>query len=234
MSNKPNTDVRVITPPSDEQATLDERDGASRNPLNFLMSLSKRGDIAHYATHFGPVYLINHPDAIHHVFHSNNYVRGSLMKMSLGEGLITSDGSYWHAQRRAMQPLFHQQSIAAFDSIITDLTMGMLRQWRIYESDNRSIDMAAELQSLTLKIISKALFGADLAGEADHLCDAINKVVEDTGFFVQMPFMPGRHVSRSRKRQFEEALQTIDRFAYDIIENHRRNTRRSPLCSMLL
>jgi len=40
--------------------------------------------------------------------------------------LVTSEGSLWLKQRRLMQPMFHREKIAAFGTMMTDCTQGML------------------------------------------------------------------------------------------------------------
>src|SRR4051794_10311343 len=54
------------------------------------------------------LYLLNHPDFIRHVLQDNagNYIKGSGLEQArlvLGEGILTSEGKLWAAQREHLQ-----------------------------------------------------------------------------------------------------------------------------------
>ena len=68
---------------------------AAQDPLSFLLRVSQDGDVVQFPTAFGALYLVNHPESIHTVLHSSKSIRVSMLKMGLGEGLLTSEGSYW-------------------------------------------------------------------------------------------------------------------------------------------
>src|SRR5438105_1477241 len=129
----------------DESTCIPSGDTHSANPLLFLMSLPKRGDVVPYATPYGQAYLINHPDLVRHVLQSQNYVRGSVMKMALGEGLAASEGIYWRHQRQMMQPAFHQQRVAKFEAVIRKAATDMLERWQELSGSGQPIDVSIEM-----------------------------------------------------------------------------------------
>jgi cytochrome P450 len=70
---------------------------------------------------FGPrhAYLLAHPDHVRHVLqdHLQNYPKHPIaygaLKDTLGNGVLTAEGSYWLRQRRLMLPALHRQRIAS-------------------------------------------------------------------------------------------------------------------------
>jgi len=206
---------------------------ASGDPLRFLLQLTREfGDVVQFPTVFGPLYLVNHPDYIRAVLHGSSYVRVSMLKMGLGEGLLTSEGSYWRSQRRRMQPAFHQQCIESLDSVITDATGELVREWRRFSDSGQTFDVAAEMMRLTLRIIGKALFGVDFAPKADRISKSITTMLE---FLKQLSFFaPSNTITSSHNRLFQEGMRTIDKIVYGIIEDRRKGEKRHDLLGLLL
>ena len=157
------------------------------------------------------------------------------MKQTLGEGILTSEGNYWRSQRRVMQPAFHQESIAGFDSLITASTISMLEQWQKAVTRGKTISLAQDMTCLTLRIISKALFGTEAGDDIEQLCDAITELTDDMGYIARTLFGAQHRVAPARNTRLEQAQQRVDEFAYCLIRDHReRRGMRPDLLSMLL
>ncbi|HWO43958.1 MAG TPA: cytochrome P450 [Candidatus Eisenbacteria bacterium] len=206
---------------------------AARDPLAFLLRITREyGDVAQFPTAFGPLYLVNHPEYVRAVLHSSTSVRVSMLKMGLGEGLLTSEGSYWRSQRRRMQPAFHQQCMESFASIISDTTKELLQQWEPAADSGDVIDVAAEMNRLTLRIIGKALFGVDFAPVAEKLSTAITTML---AHLKQLSFFaPSNTISGSRQRLFQKGMKTIDDVVYGIIAERRKGEERRDFLGLLL
>jgi cytochrome P450 len=112
----------------------------------------------------------------------------------------------------------------------------MLRGWHTGDE----IDFAAELRELTLRIIVKALFDLDLAGEGARLSRLFATVIEaqPSRFGLirplvgdKLPFMPGR-AARDTTRA---AAAGLDGFVYRLIASRRaEGVDRGDVLSMLL
>ena len=79
---------------------------------------TKYGDISKIK--FGPftvIYLAN-PDYIEYVLLNRDiYTKvqeGGMLRILLGNGLLTSEGDFWLKQRRLIQPVFHKQRLERF------------------------------------------------------------------------------------------------------------------------
>ena len=86
-----------------------------RDPTGVFMRAAHRyGDVAYCKIGPRRGYLITNPADIRHVLQDNarNYHKSPLyqkLRMSIGNGLLTSEDDFWLRQRRIAQPAFHRQ-----------------------------------------------------------------------------------------------------------------------------
>lgn len=142
-----------------------------RHALDFSMEMRERyGDVVSVPTLMGRLTLIYSADGVRHVLQENhlNYNKDipdyRILSLLLGKGLLTNDGASWLQQRRLIQPAFHRGRIAALGPIMTDNAMAWLEQLEASNNvdSGEPLDVFQEISGLTLSIVSKALFGADL------------------------------------------------------------------------
>lgn len=195
-----------------------------RDPLSFLSRVSAEyGDIAHFR--LGPfhVYLLNHPDDIEQVLvtHHHRFVKGRSLsgaRRLFGNGLLTSDAALHASQRRLVQPAFHRVRLDAYGGVMTALGV----KWRDTWHEGDTIDIAVEMNRLTLAITSRILFGVDGDAVAAEIGDPLQIATSSLEVSV-LPFaaftdlLPLPHV-----RRFRAARATLDRVVNDLIERRRR------------
>jgi cytochrome P450 len=198
------------------------------------------GDIVRIRFLFWPAYLINHPDGIKHVLQENqqNYHKDfypyKIFKPLLGRGLVTNDGKSWLHQRRLMQPAFHRKSLDAFSSLMTNATISMLDQWENFAERDQPLDVAAEMQRLTLCIAGKALFNIDLSDETHTVGQAVTTVNKLLTEYLYAP-LPPLNVPTLRNQRLQVSYRTLDQVVQGIITQRRRqNTDPEDLLSILL
>src|SRR5204862_7709787 len=107
-------------------------------------------------------------------------------KRLLGDGLLTSEGAVHVRQRRLIQPTFHRERISAYAKTMTGYADRACSRWRHGEP----IDVAQEMTRLTLGIVGKTLFDADVESQARDVGDALTSVMDS--FWMQM--LPLQHV----------------------------------------
>jgi cytochrome P450 len=208
-----------------------------RAPLRFLLdSAQNYGDIVYFR--FGPqeIFLINHPDYIRDVLVTNNqnFVKSRGLEMAkkfLGEGLLTSEGEFHRRQRRLSQPAFHHKRVKAYAEVMADYAARTRERWR----DGEELDISQEMMRLTLAIVAKTLFDADVESETKEIGEALTDIMQlfdrittpFAGLLEKLP-LPSNF-------RFLKAKQRLDATIYRIIEE-RRATRedRGDLLSMLL
>lgn len=121
------------------------------------------GDLTCYRV--GPlwVYQLNHPRLIKLVLQDYaDKLRKPWdlrqLKPLLGEGLLTNDGPSWRAQRRLIQPAFHNDRIRRYGQTMSQYATEALDRW----ADGEPRDLSHEMMALTLRIVAKTLFGAEM------------------------------------------------------------------------
>src|ERR687893_2716057 len=108
----------------------------TRDHLGFLTRCAREyGDVVGLRFVNVPVYLLNHPDHVEYVLVQNhrNFIKSKGVRHSLGflgDGLLTSEGSFWRRQRRLAQPAFHRERITAYGEVMTESAGSMVGDWR--------------------------------------------------------------------------------------------------------
>jgi cytochrome P450 len=209
----------------------------ARNPLAMMLSMQREhGDIAHWRIGPQNLYLFSHPDLIRDVLVTNqkNFHKSRGLeraKRLLGNGLLTSEGEFHLRQRRLAQPAFHRQRIAAYAVTMSDYAERTSSRW----SDGQTVDMHAEMMRLTLGIVSRTLFDADVESEAAEIGSALTHAFESFNL-AMLPFTELlEKFPLPAVRRFNAARDTLDRIIYRMIEERRQSGEdRGDLLSMLL
>jgi cytochrome P450 len=208
-----------------------------RDPISFMEHLTREyGDISYFKLGPQDVYFLNHPDFIKDVLvtHHQSFIKGRALQRSkrlLGEGLLTSEGEIHKRQRRLAQPAFHRQRIASYASVMTDYSVRAMKRWH----DEETLDIAQEMMRLTLAIVSKTLFDADVEAEAHEIGAALSVVMDQFNALL-MPFSELlEKLPLGRNRRFEKARDRLDATIYRIINERRLSLEdHGDLLSMLL
>ncbi len=208
-----------------------------RDPLALLLDMAQKyGDVSHVRTGDRQIYLLNHPDYIKDLLVTNsaNFVKSiavQKMKVFLGEGLLTSEGDYHERQRRLIQPAFHAPRIDAYAQIMADQTRRVGGGWQ----GGQTLDIAKEMTRLTMSIVAKTLFGAELETEAKELGAALTTLLKGFRLFL-LPF--GDQIVKLQlpvNRRFRQAGEQLNRAIGGIIAaRHERPSVRDDLLSALL
>ncbi|MFN2413876.1 MAG: cytochrome P450 [Pyrinomonadaceae bacterium] len=209
----------------------------SRDPLTLLNGLARDyGDVARFKAGPQSVYLLSHPDYVRDLLVTNNarFKKGRALqraKRLLGEGLLTSEGEFHRRQRRLAQPAFHRQRVAAYGRVMVEYAERVSARWR----DGAEVDISEEMMRLTLAVVGKTLFDAEVESDADEVGASLTEVMNLFGYLMlpfselleKLPLPPQRRFLRARAR--------LDAVIYRIIEERRREGRdRGDLLSTLL
>ncbi len=209
----------------------------ARNPLAMMIAMNRDyGDIVHWKIGPQHIYLFSHPDLIRDVLvtHQKNFHKSRGLeraKRLLGNGLLTSEGDFHLRQRRLAQPAFHRQRIAAYAGTMADYAGRTSARWR----DGDTLDMHAEMMRLTLGVVSKTLFDADVDSEAGEIGDALTTAFESFNL-AMLPFTELlEKLPLPAVRRFNAARDRLDSTIYRMIAERRGSeVDRGDLLSMLL
>lgn len=120
------------------------------------------------------LYILSRPDQAEHVLAANqgNYVKPFTyrpLRMMLGDGLLTAEGTAWRRHRRIIQPVFSTGNVAALAPEMDAAAQRAAGRW----NGSQVVEVVSEMSALSLDIVGRALFGADLAAQAPSLGRAL-------------------------------------------------------------
>jgi len=201
-------------------------------PLEFLLDLALRyGPVVSMPFIRDPVVLISSPEAIQYLLHQNyrNYQktteRWKVFRELIGNGLLASDGDLWRKQRQRIQPAFHQERLAMFENLLTAATTDVIGQWRKAAEEGKPVALFGELLRLSLRIITKAMFGRDVREfeETAIRAFAAAHVYINPMSLINLLELPVavRRFFLPRFRQFEGAFRQLDQIVNQMIAERR-------------
>tara|TARA_B100001989_G_scaffold251984_1_gene232656 strand:+ start:14699 stop:15934 length:1236 start_codon:yes stop_codon:yes gene_type:complete len=184
-------------------------------------------------------YLLSDPERMHEVFikKQKHFTKGrglAVTKTLLGEGLLTSEGDFHLRQRRLTQPAFHRRRISSYADTMVDAAVEHMKTWR----DGQSCDIHEEMVALTLDIVGRTLFGADVAKEAGDVSEAVDLLLKAWWIVLLVPAL-----NKLRKvrlpipvlSQVQNAIDNLDDIIYRLIRERRESGEdHGDLLSMLL
>jgi cytochrome P450 len=208
----------------------------NNDPLGFLTRCRDYGNIVPLRLGLTPACLLTSPDLIEQVLKDRDtFIKSRgfrVLKTLLGEGLLTAEGESWFWQRRLAQPVFQQQRINSYSAIMVDYTDRLLRTWHDGESHNIHDDM----MRLTLQIVMKCIFNADVdAGEAKVIANALDVAMHWFESKRRQNFLVWEWFPRPENVHYHEAIAKMDEAIYALIRMRRDNAEQTnDLLSMLM
>jgi cytochrome P450 len=206
------------------------------DPLGYFAGLVREyGDLIGLRILNFRILLINHPDHIEDVLvnHPRKFIKGRVLKANkrvFGSGLLTSEGDFWLRQRRLAQPAFHRARIAGYASTMVEYTERLLHGWQ----DGEERDLHKEMMRLTLQIVGKTLFDADVEGDAQDVGKSMELLLELGADFRRTVLVP-HWLPTPANFRLERAIRKIEEVLYRIIAEKRASGRDAgDLLSMLL
>jgi cytochrome P450 len=188
---------------------------------------------------FGPrrSWIVSDPELIGQVllapagaFRKDRFTRD--LRGVLGKGLLTSDGEFWRRQRSLAQPAFHRRRVEGYAGIMVESAARTLQAWRPGEVR----DVHADMMPLTLDIVGRTLFGADLAAEARVIGGSLTTVLDYYRHREQRPLLMALGLPSPGEGAFRAAVRRLDQVVFGIIEQRRSGKAKGgeDLLAMLL
>jgi cytochrome P450 len=208
-----------------------------RSPLHFFQELKQNfGDAARFTLFNERFILFSDPALVNeilvtkqHSFRKGKALEGA--RVFLGNSLLVSEGEEHTRQRRLIQPAFHRGRIAGYARIMAEKA----QLWADARHEGESLDLAVEMNRLTLAIVAETLFGSEVDAEAHTIAESLTVVIENFNRML-LPFWRFlRRVPTSANRQLHAAQKRLDTTIYRLIAQRRKEGRdHGDLLSMLL
>lgn len=210
----------------------------NNDTLGFIERCRNFGDVVRTRFLYVHAYFLYNPDDIEALLTTNaksyrkaGSLRSPFFARLVGNGLVTSEGEFWRRQRRLAQPAFHRQQISSYSEVMVSYARRAIDQWRHGET----IDISRDMTRLTLEIVVKTLFNADVSNDADHVRAALSEVVKPFASQATLKWILDNRLPTSGHRRYFKAVAEIDRIIFRIISERRSSeSDEGDLLSMLL
>ncbi len=212
------------------------------DPLNFMPAVQRRyGDLVSVKLMNSNVICGFRPEHVRYCLmeHPRSFQslqsQGGNLRILLGEGLLTSEGDFHRQQRRLVQPAFHRQRIETYADTMVNYTLETLDGWQA----GREVDMATQMQQLTLRIILKTMFNVESREQAVMLGQAFNIVINQAPR--PIPWIRGPlarlmgKIGRGQQERLETGRMQLDTFVATLIQQRRADEQdQGDILSMLM
>ncbi|MEZ6188994.1 MAG: cytochrome P450 [Planctomycetota bacterium] len=208
----------------------------ARDPLGTLSDLAREyGDIAHSRYAGADVFLVVQPAAIEHVLVKNraNYQKDRFLRSLrdvLGDGLLTSEGERWKADRKLMAPAFTPRRIHAYAGTMVACAREAEASWE------DEVDVTEAMTRLTLEVAVRTLFGTTSSEDARRVGEAFRAVAEFFGHAVSVPLPVGwwSWIPTRRNTRYRRARRELEDVVARIVRERRADPSGDDLLSAML
>lgn len=215
-----------------------------RQPLTWIPKwFAEHGDIFRIKSPFGQATVVGAPDLARHVLteRAGRYQQKSraymVLRILMGNGLVTSEGEFWRGQRKLVQPAFHRRRLDALFAMMVNRVTDFVARFEPAARDGSAVDLATPLSELTLDIISRAMFSSDVQGAAADVSRHIAILNEYALHMLRHPwlFLVPRSFPTPFGRAQYRSLKALNAIVLGLIQDRRRGAAvHDDLLSMLL
>jgi cytochrome P450 len=200
-----------------------------RRPLGLLLELQEQHrDIAFLDLAGIDAHAAFAPDLAAHVLQKNarNYTKDTpayrVLRLMVGDGLLTSDGDLWLRQRRIAQPAFQRRRIEGFDGTMLRVIRDTESSFRAAARAGRAIDVHAEMMRLTLRIAGLTLMSADIDNEdSGSVGEAVSWLLEEMNRRILLPHGTSLSPLQRSNRRFVHYREQLFALVRRIIADRR-------------
>ncbi len=196
----------------------------NRDTLAFITKCRDYGDVVRARFLYVTVYFLFNPDDIEYVVSANarNFIKAMSLRSNffhrlVGDGLLTSEGELWRRQRRLSQPAFHRQRISSYGDVMVEYSKRMISSWQ----SGDVLDIHREMMRLTLEIVVKTLFNADVSGDAERVGRVLSEMVKPFASQATVKWILDNRLPTPARRRFYRAAREIDEIVFRLIEERR-------------
>jgi cytochrome P450 len=217
---------------------------ARRGPLHWIPKwIQEYGDIFRLKSLLGQATIVASPELAREVL-VDRYTRYqqksrpyTVLRILMGNGLVTSGGEFWRGQRKLVQPAFHRRRLDALFAMMVERVTDCVKRLELVARAGDAIDFTSLLSQLTLDIISRAMFSSDVQGAAADVSHHIVTLNEYALRLLRRPwlFLLPRRIPTPFNYVQYRSLKSLNEIVHGIIEARRGDPHgHDDLLSMLL
>ncbi|MCQ0021628.1 cytochrome P450 [Streptomyces somaliensis DSM 40738] len=208
-----------------------------RDPLGFLNTLRRTGEIVRVDLGTMPVYMVTTPRLIHEVTvrQGRNFEKGRLfdrVRPLVGNGLATATGEVHRRHRRLLQPMFHPGCLAGYAEVMAERARALADSW----TPGQRVAVEGVMMEYTVEALAETMFSAEIARPAvEAVRRDIPVILKNMLVRAASPKFLDRLPVRAN-RDFDAAAENLRRVIDEVIVNTRGTGRtgRPDLLSVLL
>jgi cytochrome P450 len=207
----------------------------AKDPPGFLMRLTRQyGDVVNLRFGNRGMTLVTRPALVAQVLREQNkkfkkpYKGFPALAALIGNGLLSSDGEFWLRQRRLAQPAFHRERIRAYAETMRSYTLEALPRLR------GALDMHHFWETLTLEIVARTLFDADVRGDSGTVGAALSEALEANKAQMAQPFPLPLEIPLPGHKRLKKAIAELEAIVFAMIARERAEPGAYSLLSMLV
>jgi cytochrome P450 len=149
----------------------------------------------------------------------------------LGDGLLTSERDVHKRQRRMMAPVFAHKRIASYGEVMVAKTEAAAARL----AKVSTADLGEEMMRLTLEIVGKTLFDAELGGEASVVGTALTEAMQQMMSALVRVIPTPPVIPTPGNLRMRRAVRRLDDIVYALIRERRASgADRGDMLGMLL
>lgn len=201
---------------------------AQRDPLKWIPRWAEKyGDVFTIGSPLGSATVVASPELARQVLadrYSHYLEKGrsyAVLRILMGNGLVTSAGEFWRGQRKLTQPAFHRRRLDAIFAMMVERSRHFAEE---LAAVREPVDVSPFFSQLTLEIISRAMFSTDVDSSAGSVGRHIATLNETALRMLRQPwrfFLPRTFPTPLTKTEFH-ARATLDGIVHGIIDRRRK------------
>jgi len=203
----------------------------------FLREMTDRyGNIVAFALPWRSYVFVNEPAVVKDIFVTQQHAFSKslgirVLRLLLGDGLLTSEDPLHRQMRRIVQPAFHRDRVAQYFAVMerdaSEFVEGL--------QPGVAFDVHGAMIALTLRIATETLFGSDESSSAKAVGEALRLMMLEFPYMLTPLSSLRQRLPLPATKRFERSRAMLDGIIYDLIARRRRDAgERSDALSLLL
>ncbi|MFJ2215411.1 cytochrome P450 [Streptomyces sp. NPDC101062] len=208
-----------------------------RDPLGFLESLPKHGDLVRLQLGTVRVWMLCDPELTHHVLQDGRtFDKGGTFdeatRLIVQDGLVVAPHEPHKRQRRLVQPVFHHERLNQYATLMDTEIRAVSDSWPA----ERILDGVGEMQRLAMRVTARTMFSSALGEHTvGQVREDLTNIMDGARhkLFARMSGLGW--VPTATGRRFDASIARMNRTVTDLIADYRRSGRdHGDMLSMLL